>query len=267
MTSPSAPPDTPPPVEERYLPLAEWRYWHIIAVFFSGLVVSVFVAAAFVGSGVDPLSPLPFSAIFGSQAVSSFLMVRYLSKRGGSGSLATDVGFVVESSDWWGIFAGMGLQLVIAVVTAPIILWFWPDGPPIQSVAEVAQTSETLVEQLAIIAVVAVGAPIIEEIIFRGMLLSVLARTLAKWPSILASAAIFSAIHLFDPNAVAVVPGLFLLGVVLAWVALKRGNLSLAIALHSGINLLAAIGLLYGESLLKWAEDQMETVGVLVRMM
>ncbi|MEN8240203.1 MAG: CPBP family intramembrane glutamic endopeptidase, partial [Actinomycetota bacterium] len=64
--------------------------------------------------------------------------------------------------------------------------------------------------------------------------------------------------HLLDPNAIAVVPGLFLLGVVLAWVALKRGDLSLPIAIHSGINLLAAITILYGDQLLEWSETQLE---------
>jgi hypothetical protein len=172
--------------------------------------------------------------------------------------LAADTGLVISGSDWWGVPAGMGLQIAIALVTAPIIVWIWPDGPPSQSVAEVAESSETLMEQLLVLVVVAVGAPIIEEMIFRGMLLSILARSLNRWPAILVSAAIFAAIHLFDPNAIAVIPGLFLLGIVLGWVAIRRGDLSLAIAMHSGINLLAAITLLYGDSLLEWAEEQLD---------
>ncbi len=245
----------PPP---GYLPVARWRYWDVIVVFFTGLIVSVFVAAGFVAANVDPLSPLPFAGIFGAQAVSSFAMVWFLSTRKGSGSLSADVGLIVRSSDWWGIFAGMGLQIAIALLIAPFVLWLWPDGPPTQGIVDVAQSSDTLLEQLAILAVVAVGAPIIEEIIFRGMLLSVLKRSLSMWPAIIISAAIFAAIHLFDPNAIAVVPGLFLLGIALAWAALHRGNLSLSIALHSGINLLAALSLLYGESFLRWAESQVE---------
>jgi membrane protease YdiL (CAAX protease family) len=163
----------------------------------------------------------------------------------------------------------MGLQIAIAIVTAPLIVWIWPDGPPSQSVAEVAESSETLIEQLLVLMVVAVGAPIIEEMIFRGMLLSILARSLSRWPAILVSAAVFSAVHLFDPNAIAVIPGLFLLGIALGWAAMKRGDLSLAIALHSGINLLAAITLLYGDSLLDWANqqlDQLEQLDAIVRM-
>jgi hypothetical protein len=50
---------------------------------------------------------------------------------------------------------------------------------------------------------------------------------------------------------------------------MKRGDLSLAIALHSGINLLAAITLLYGDSLLDWADqqlDQLEQIDAIIRM-
>jgi membrane protease YdiL (CAAX protease family) len=258
-----------PPPPAGYLPVANWRYWDVIAAFFAGAIGSVFVAAGVVASGADPLAPLPFSLIFGAQAVFSLGIVWYLSESRGSGSLAADVGLIIKPSDWWGVFAGMGLQVAIAVATAPIIVWFWPDGPPTQGVAGVAESSETIVEQLAVLAVIAVGAPIIEEIIFRGMLLSVLSRSLRKWPAILISAAIFATVHLLDPDAIAVVPGLFLLGIALGWVALRRGDLSLAIAMHSGINLLAAVTLLYGDSILKWAEtqlDQLEQLDAVIRM-
>jgi membrane protease YdiL (CAAX protease family) len=249
---------TQPPPPAGYLPVSHWSYWEVVVVFLSGALASLFVAAGVVVVGADPLEPIPFSIVFGSQAMASFAMAWYLSKTRGSGSLAADTGLVIEASDWWGVPAGMALQIGIALVTAPFIVWIWPDGPPSQSVAEVAESSESLVEQLLVLVVVAVGAPIIEEMIFRGMLLSILARSLSRWPAILISAAIFAAIHLFDPNAVAVIPGLFLLGTVLAWVALRRGDLSLPIALHSGINLLAAITLLYGDSLLDWANEQLE---------
>ena len=125
-------------------------------------------------------------------------------------------------------------------------------------ITEIAEQSQTLLDQLAVFASVAVAAPIIEEVIFRGMLLSVLARKMSKWLAIVVSAAVFSGVHLLDPNAIAVVPGLFLLGIVLAWVALRRGDLSLPIALHSGINLLAAITILYGDDLLEWSEQQID---------
>lgn len=260
---------TQPPPPSGYLPVADWRYWEVLVVFLSGAFASIFVAAGVVAAGLDPSEPIPFSVVFGAQGVASFAVMWYLSRTRGSGSLAADTGLIISGSDWWGVPAGMGLQIAIALVTAPIIIWFWPDGPPSQGVAEVAESSETLVEQLLVLVVVAVGAPIIEEMIFRGMLLSILVRSLSRWPAIVISAAVFAAIHLFDPNAIAVIPGLFLLGIVLGWVAIRRGDLSLAIAMHSGINLLAAITLLYGDSLLGWAEeqlDQLEQIEAIIRL-
>jgi len=216
--------------------------------------------------GADPLNPLVFSLIFFAQSGSSFLMVWVLSKRRGSGSLAADVGLIVRGRHWWGIPAGMGVQVAISLVTLPLILWLFPDGPPQQGVAEIAGQSKTVVDQLAVFIAVAVAAPIVEEVIFRGMLLSVLARKMPAWAAIVVSAAVFGAVHLFDPNAIAVVPGLFLVGVVLAWAAIRTGDLSLPIALHSGINLFAAIGILYGDQLMELYNEQVTQLEGVIRL-
>ena len=52
--------------------------------------------------------------------------------------------------------------------------------------------------------------------------------------------------------------GLFLLGMVLGWTALRRGDLSLAIPLHSGVNLLAAISILWGDDLIDWLNETID---------
>lgn len=249
---------TPPPPPPGYLPVAKWRLRDIITVFFAGIAGSILVTAVIVSAGTDPLEPLPFSLIFGGQTVASFLVMWMLSRMRGSGSLAADVGLIVRGSDWWGVPAGMVLQVIIAVITAPLIVWLFPDGPPEQSISEIAGQSRSIVDQLAVFISVAVAAPLIEEMLFRGMLLSWLTRRMRNWPAIVVSSAVFAGVHLLDPNAIAVLPGLFLLGLVLAWVALRRGDLSLPIAVHSGINLLAAISILYGSQLLEWSETQLE---------
>jgi membrane protease YdiL (CAAX protease family) len=232
----------------------------MVAVFFAGIAGSILVTVVIVSAGQDPFEPLPFSFIFGGQAVASFLVMWLLSRTRGSGSLAADVGLIVRGSDWWGVPAGMVLQVAIAVITAPLIIWLFPDGPPEQSISEIAGQSQSTIDQLSVFIAVAVAAPLIEEMLFRGMLLSWLTRRMRNWPAIVVSSAVFAGVHLLDPNAIAVIPGLFLLGVVLAWVALRRGDLSLPIAIHSGINLLAAISILYGAELLEWSEKQLEQI-------
>ena len=54
------------------------------------------------------------------------------------------------------------------------------------------------------------------------------------------------------------------LGAVLAYAALRTGDLSLPIALHSGVNLLAALALLYGQEIGEWAERQLEELEAVV---
>lgn len=256
-----------PPPPPGYLPVAKWRFVDVVIVFAMGFLGAIVATGIVFAVGADPLEPLAFSLIFFAQSGSSFLMAWVLSKRRGSGSLAADVGLIVRGRHWWGIPAGMGVQVVISLVTLPLIVWLFPDGPPEQGVAEIAGQSKTVVDQLAVFIAVAVAAPIVEEVIFRGMLLSVLARKMPAWAAIVVSAAVFGAVHLFDPNAIAVVPGLFLVGVVLAWAAIRTGDLSLPIALHSGINLFAAIGILYGDQMMEWYNEQVTQLEGVIRLL
>jgi len=257
----SAPPKPP----EGYLPVARWSYWQVILVFVAGIFGSLIAALIMVGLGIDALEPLPFTIVFMAQTGASFAVVVWLSWTRGTKSLSADFGLVIRPGQWWGVPAGMALQVVVALVTAPFIFWIFGDNPPEQSVSEIAGTSQTVIEQLLVIVAIAVAAPIIEEVIYRGMLLSTLRRRFGRWVSILISATIFAGIHaVLDPNAIAAVPGLFLLGVVLAYAALRTGDLSLPIALHSGVNLLAAIALLYGQQIGEWAERQLEELEAVI---
>jgi membrane protease YdiL (CAAX protease family) len=93
-------------------------------------------------------------------------------------------------------------------------------------------------------------APVTEEIAFRGVLIKALGRK-SNRSIILISAAVFSLFHMlglasgsFIQAAAVVLPQLFIVGVVLAWLTLRSGRLGPAIFLHSGFNLLAAIVLL-----------------------
>jgi GAF domain-containing protein len=54
--------------------------------------------------------------------------------------------------------------------------------------------------------------------------------------------------------------------VVLALAALRRGDLSLAIPIHAGVNLTAALLLLFGDELIRWAEEQQEQLQAVIRL-
>lgn len=77
-------------------------------------------------------------------------------------------------------------------------------------------------------ALVALAAPLVEEMAFRGIVLPVWSRSLGEWGGIVASAALYAAFHfslwMFLPT--------FVLGIALGWLARSRGGLMPAIALH-----------------------------------
>ncbi len=261
MTDPTRPVAPPPPsgylpVPTAMVPARAMLGW-MIGVFVAGIAGANVGAIAVVALGADLGDPIPFASVFACQVVGSLLVIIAYSRRS-SGSLSADTGLILAGKDWWGILAGMGLQIGVAIVTLPLVELLFPDGAPSQGVADIAEDSETTVEIIAIFVSVGVLAPIIEEVLYRGMLLSWLRRFMSKWPAIIVSAAVFSGVHLLDWNARAAVPGLFLIGVVLGWAALRRGDLSLAIPLHAGVNLLAAFLIVWGPEIIEWLEEQVE---------
>jgi membrane protease YdiL (CAAX protease family) len=184
----------------------------------------------------------------------------WLSKSRGTGSLAADFGLAVRLSDWWALLAGMGLQVAVALLMAPLIQVLFPEGPPQQEVAALTASSSGRVAGLLVIAMVGLLAPLVEEMMFRGMLLSRTVRSMSSAWAVIATAGVFAGVHLLDPNAIAVLPGLFLIGVVLAIASLRRGDLSLAIPLHAGVNLTAAVLLVFGDQLSAWLEDAQQNL-------
>lgn len=96
--------------------------------------------------------------------------------------------------------------------------------------------------RLALTLVVVSIGPLVEELLFRGLLLSALLRRLhAAW-AVPASAAVFALVHLPDLHWLwYAVPNLALLGVALAWLRLRSGSLWPAVIAHGCNNLLAML--------------------------
>jgi hypothetical protein len=83
-----------------------------------------------------------------------------------------------------------------------------------------------------LIALAVAIAPVAEEILFRGIVLPVLARHTGTLWALVASAAVFAALHM---NLAAAAP-LFILGLVLGLAYLYSGSLTVSIALHAVFN-------------------------------
>ncbi len=89
-----------------------------------------------------------------------------------------------------------------------------------------------------------IGAPIVEEIAFRGMLFSSLCKSGVKpFISVIVSALIFSLFH-FEPERIAI---LFAIGMVFGELRRRSGSLVPSIVAHI-VNNAPAIGLLFGST-------------------
>lgn len=100
----------------------------------------------------------------------------------------------------------------------------------------------TLGMRVALAVVVVCVAPIVEELIFRGVLLSGLMRYMSAGRAIAISAVIFGCMHLPDFGyAWYPIPALVILGALLAWIRLRSHSLWPAITMHATNNLVAVI--------------------------
>jgi membrane protease YdiL (CAAX protease family) len=86
---------------------------------------------------------------------------------------------------------------------------------------------------------VAVLAPIIEEILFRGIIMHGLMRNYRSWYAILLSGILFSVFHL-NPWQMSYT---FFLGLLLGWVMVRTRSLPLAIIIHSINNLIVLLSI------------------------
>jgi hypothetical protein len=160
------------------------------------------------------------------------------------------LGFEVRGRDTAYIFAGLGLQLGLSIIFLPLVLSLFPEGGTTQEIGDVIAGLESDGARLMSLLVSVVLAPVTEELAFRGVLIKALGER-SRRTLIVVSAAVFSLFHILGlaadnllAAAAVVLPQLFIVGAVLAWVTLRSGRLGPAIFLHSGWNLLAALILL-----------------------
>lgn len=161
-------------------------------------------------------------------------------------------------------FAGLGLLLQIAIALAllPLANLLFPDGQPPQQLAEILSGAESQVLRVGLIASAVLLGPLVEEVMFRGILLKAL-EPRGRRLALVVSALAFSGVHVLGLQserlleaAALVLPPLFLLGLVLGWLTQRaEGRLGPAIMFHSGWNLLAAVSLLIPQELLEQASS------------
>lgn len=164
--------------------------------------------------------------------------------------------FVVEPRDSLMLPLGAGLQVAVAVLFVPLAVLVGLDSEPQTLTGEIAGTAGTF-QRLALLLLIGLIGPVLEELMFRGVLVDVLSAHFKTRGVVIGSSAVFAAFHLTGistvqplQSIVVLLPQLFLFGVVLAYLRISRKRLGPAIFAHAGFNLLSLSVLLFYPELL-----------------
>ncbi|MDH3679807.1 MAG: CPBP family intramembrane metalloprotease, partial [Acidimicrobiia bacterium] len=131
------------------------------------------------------------------------------------------------------------IGLLIGVLTQVVVLpvLYWPllrlvDGDPSESARRLVEAVDGPAEWALFALSVAVVAPFVEELFYRGLLLRAVQSRLGTAWAIVISSAVFAVVH----RQVLPLPGLFVFGVGAALLTVRTGRLGPAWAMHVGFN-------------------------------
>jgi membrane protease YdiL (CAAX protease family) len=134
-----------------------------------------------------------------------------------------------------GVPLGIASQLVLVnAVNWPLARLF----PDAFSFEEVSKRASDLVDAahggwvVLLAVVVIVGAPIVEEIVYRGVVQPGLVASWGRTAGIVVTAALFAAIHMQPVEF----PGLFAFALVLGWARHSTGTIGMSIVTHMAFN-------------------------------
>ena len=220
-----------------------WSYVDFVLVVLGG-IAGAFVAAMLepIIESQDTLVMISIAGQFAGHLIAIWLLARDRNR--------ADLGFSVQGRDLLFLPAGALGQLVLAILFAPLARRLLPNVDTAQEIGDVIASVQSTVVLTVIIVSTVVLAPVVEELMFRGVLLKAMGDRSPK-AIMVVTALVFAAFHLvgLDPDtflraAAVVFPQLVIVGAALAWVTLRNGRLGPAIMLHSGFNLVAAIAIL-----------------------
>lgn len=187
----------------------------------------------------DPGESLPIPVLAASLVLGwiTFLAGATLTSRShGSGDVASDLGLSARPIDAIGIPIGILAQVALVPLVYVPLRAVWPatfdEGALTETANDLVDRANGALLPLLVMLVV-IGAPIVEEIVYRGLLQRPLLNGFPAPLVIVFVAAVFALIH-FRPVEY---PGLFAVGLVFGVCAWRTGRVGLAVAAHIGFNL------------------------------
>jgi CAAX protease family protein len=206
-----------------------------VGAFVVGQAASALIIAA---SGADDLDTVPIPTLFAGVAAT---WVAYLvgmwaaSQRSASGDFVEDYRVRFATIDLLGVPIGVLTQLVLVPLLYLPLSELWPDT---FSEDRLSENAEKLVDRadgasmVLLVLMVCLFAPVVEELVYRGLLQGSLAARFDQILALVLAAAWFAVIH-FRPVEY---PGLFLFGLVAGAGLMVTGRLGLSIIAHVAFN-------------------------------
>ena len=139
-----------------------------------------------------------------------------------------------------GLASGLALQLILVPVLYIPIFWVFGDQDVEEAARSLVGRASGPLDVVALVLVTVVGAPIIEEIFFRGLLFGALHDQQGRNLAVAVSAVVFAGTHL----QILQFPALLMVGVAHALLVVRTGRLATAIWSHVGFNAVTVIVLL-----------------------
>jgi membrane protease YdiL (CAAX protease family) len=167
------------------------------------------------------------------------------SRRYGSGSLARDFGFRVAA--WWDLPLGAGVGLACQYLLIPALyLPFQHFDRSLnqqlsQPVHQDTGDVHTAAAASVILLFLAIGAPLVEELFFRGLLLRSLLGRVPAPAAVFITAVLFGLAH-FEAVQFA---GLAVFGLVVGYLAWRTGRLGPSIGAHMAFNAAAVLSVVH----------------------
>lgn len=198
-------------------------------------LVGVVLAIAGESADAFPSTVGVLAAALLASWVSYVVMLWFVSDRHGSGDLVADYAVRFEPLDLVAVPVGILTQLVLVPVVYLPLRAVWPDTfsqdrleERTRDIVEVAGGTSVLL----LVLLVVVGAPLVEEFVYRGMLQRSFAARISEPLALLVASAWFAAIHFRALE----LPGLFVAGLVFGACLLVTGRLGTAIIAHAAFN-------------------------------
>jgi hypothetical protein len=169
------------------------------------------------------------AALLAGQAAMALLT---LAIAGRGGQRASALRLAAPDGSWWTIGYALALMLPLLALFNVAAYLLSPAGfrSDFQQFKALAQGPGPWITFAAI----GLGAPLWEELLFRGLLLPPLAAALGFWPAAALVSAAWTGLHL--SYSVAGLLEVFLIGLYLAWLLKRTGSLWVPIACHAVYN-------------------------------